>query len=166
MKSKYYCTMVAYTHDIREFHTLLPPRGRLMALDVGEKTIGVAMSDAERIIASPLRLIARSKLTRDLETLAELVATHQVAGFVIGYPVHMDGSEGARCQATRQFTRDLARQLPLPCLLQDERLSTVAVNRMMTEEADLSRARRAELVDKLAATYLLQGVLDSMIDDR
>jgi putative Holliday junction resolvase len=97
-----------------------------------------------RIIASPLRLLAGSKIPSDFATLAELVATDQVAGFVIGYPVHMDGSEGARCQATRQFTRDLARQLPLPCLLQDERLSTVAVNRMMTEEADLSRARRAD----------------------
>ena len=153
--------MHAHTHDTQEFFALLPAKGRLMALDVGTKTIGLALSDAERIIASPLTLIARSKLSKDLVTLAELVATHQVAGVVIGYPVNMDGSEGPRCQATRQFARDLCAHLPLPCLLADERLSTVAVSRMMTEEADLSRARRAELVDKLAATYLLQGVLDS-----
>ena len=153
--------MHAHTHDTQEFFALLPAKGRLMALDVGTKTIGLALSDAERIIASPLALIARSKLNKDLATLAELVATHQVAGLVVGYPVNMDGSEGPRCQATRQFARDLCAHLPLPCLLADERLSTVAVSRMMTEEADLSRARRAELVDKLAATYLLQGVLDS-----
>jgi putative Holliday junction resolvase len=154
--------MHAHTHDTHEFFALLPAKGRLMALDVGTKTIGLALSDAERIIASPLTLITRRKLTQDLEQLAGIIAEHKVVGIVIGYPVNMDGSEGPRCQATRQFTRDFGAKLALPILLADERLSTVVVNRMMTEEADLSRARRGELVDKLAATYLLQGVLDSL----
>jgi len=154
--------MPAYNRDIPSFLAVLPPSGRLIALDVGEKTIGLAMSDASRVVASPLKLIERSKFTTDVHTLSALCREFAAAGLVIGYPVNMDGTEGARCQSTRQFARDLALKIALPTLLWDERLSTVAVNRMMIDEADLSRKRRGELVDKLAATYLLQGVLDAL----
>lgn len=154
--------MSAFNRDIPSFLSALPESGRLIALDVGEKTIGLAMSDASRMVASPLKLIERSKFTKDIHELSALTREYQAAGLVIGYPVNMDGSEGARCQSTRQFARDTATRIALPTLLWDERLSTVAVNRMMVDEADLSRKRRGELVDKLAATYLLQGVLDAL----
>jgi putative Holliday junction resolvase len=154
--------MVAYNRDIPSFLALLPERGRLIALDVGEKTIGMAMCDDRRTVASPLKLIERSKLSKDVHTLSAMCREFAVAGLVIGYPLNMDGTEGPRCQATRQFARDVAEKIALPTLLWDERLSTVAVNRMMIDEADLSRQRRGELVDKLAATYLLQGVLDAL----
>lgn len=154
--------MPSYNRDIPAFYSTLPPRGRLLALDVGEKTIGLAMSDDERMVASPLKLIERSKLSKDMQTLSALAREYAVAGLVVGYPLNMDGTEGPRCQATRQFARDMAEKIALPTLLWDERLSTVAVNRMMIDEADLSRQRRGELVDKLAATYLLQGVLDAL----
>ncbi|MFZ4125297.1 MAG: Holliday junction resolvase RuvX [Rickettsiales bacterium] len=154
--------MSSYTHQIPEFFDALPPQGRLIALDVGEKTIGLAMSDASRMVASPLQLITRTKFSKDVALLATLIAEHAVSGIIIGYPVNMDGSEGPRCQSTRQFARDMATKVSLPTLLWDERLSTVAVNRMMIDEADLSRKRRGELVDKLAATYMLQGVLDAL----
>jgi putative Holliday junction resolvase len=143
------------------FKGLLPPSGRLLALDVGEKTIGLALSDAARMIASPLETIARGKFSRDVEALKALVAAHKVSGLVIGYPVNMDASLGPRTQSTRTFVSNLEKHIALPMLLWDERLSTLAVERVMLE-ADLSRQRRAQLVDKLAASYMLQGVLDHM----
>lgn len=144
--------------DIKEFKNLLPPAGRLLGLDLGSKTIGLAMSDERRQIASPLETITRGKFSKDAEALKKLIEKHQICALVIGYPLNMDGSEGPRCQSTRQFIRNL--QSPLPLLFWDERMSSMAVNRMMTDEADLSRQRRGELVDKLAASYILQGVLE------
>lgn len=137
----------------------LPREGRLLGLDVGETTIGLALSDASRMIASPLQTIERKKFARDLSLLQQVIATHHICGLVIGYPVNMDGSEGPRTQSMRTFASNITRQIKLPYLLWDERMSTMAVERVMLE-ADMSRARRAELVDKLAAAYMLQGVLD------
>jgi putative Holliday junction resolvase len=151
----------AYFPDIASFRVAIPETGRLMALDLGEKTIGLALSDALRIIATPWRILTRGKFARDAQTLADIARQEEIKGLVLGYPVNMDGSEGPRCQATRQFARSLLPYLALPLLLADERMSTMAVTRTMLE-ADLSRQRRKELVDKLAAAYILQGVLDGM----
>lgn len=148
-----------YTH-INELLAVLAPNQRLAGLDVGEKTIGIAISDAMHIIASPLLTIRRSKFNKDVETLRQLIKERNIGGFVIGYPINMNGTEGPRCQSIRQFAKNCTQALAIPMFLWDERLSSSAVERMMIE-ADLSRARRAELVDKLAASYILQGALDS-----
>ncbi|MDE3060810.1 MAG: Holliday junction resolvase RuvX [Pseudomonadota bacterium] len=144
-----------------EFTRALPPKGRLLGLDVGDKTIGLALSDDRRSIASPLLTIERSKFAKDMEALKKTIVVHAVAGLVIGYPINMDGSLGPRAQSTRSFVANLEKHVALPVLLWDERLSTMAVERVMLD-ADLSRQRRAELVDKLAAGYMLQGFLDSL----
>ncbi len=149
------------TSNIEDFIAQLPPQGRLLGLDTGETTIGLALSDAGRMIASPLLTIERTKFDKDMEALLASIAAHAVAGLVIGYPVNMDGSEGRRTQSTRTFASNLKKRIKLPILLWDERMSTMAVERVMLS-ADMSRARRAELVDKLAASYMLQGVLDRM----
>lgn len=143
-----------------ELLTRLPANHRLMGLDVGEKTIGMAVSDALLSIATPLDTIRRSKFTKDMEALRKVVQDRKIGGFVIGYPINMNGTEGPRCQSTRQFARSLYEKLALPVFLWDERMSSLAVERMMNE-AELSRNRKAELVDKLAASYILQGALDS-----
>lgn len=132
---------------------------RLMGLDVGEKTIGIAVSDTTFTIATPVETLRRGKFTADAERLKRLAAEHNVGGFVIGLPINMDGSEGPRCQSVRAFANNLLGKFDLPLGFWDERLSTAAVTRTMLE-ADLSRSRRAELVDKLAAAYILQGYLD------
>jgi len=147
--------------SIEAFKSALPDTGRLLGMDYGTKTIGLGLCDALRMLASPLETIEQTKFSKDIERIKVLVAEHQISGIVIGYPVNMDGSEGPRCQATRQFARNLLQHFSLPVLLWDERMSSVAVNRTMLE-ADLSRKRRSELVDKLAASYILQGVLDGM----
>ncbi|SDR51933.1 putative holliday junction resolvase [Rhizobiales bacterium GAS191] len=139
----------------------LPRHARLMGLDLGSKTIGLALSDVERSIASPLETIMRSKFTKDVGRLLELAARHGVAGLVIGLPRNMDGSEGPAAQSARSFARNLAPMTELLLAFWDERLSTAAVTRMLIE-ADRSRARRDELVDKLAASYILQGALDRL----
>ncbi len=149
------------TTDIQAFADGLPASGALIGLDLGTKTIGVAISDAGRRVASPLSVIRRKKFTVDIESLFELTATSQPAGIVLGLPLNMDGSEGPRAQATRAFARNLAGHTDLPILFWDERLSTAAVERTLIE-ADSSRARRAEVVDKVAAAYILQGALDRM----
>ncbi len=146
----------------KEFAAALPAGARLLCLDVGEKTIGLALSDTRRSVATPYETIARGKFTHDMETLRRIIKEQNVGGLVIGYPVNMDGSQGPRTQSTRTFAANLGKIIDLPMLLWDERMSTLAVNRMMEDEADLSRARRAELVDKLAASYMLQGLLDSL----
>jgi putative holliday junction resolvase len=133
---------------------------RLMGLDVGEKTIGMAVSDALLSIATPTDTIRRSKFTKDLEALEKMVKDRNIGGFVIGYPINMNGTEGPRCQSIRQFARNLHQKLGLPYYLWDERMSSQVVERMMTQ-GGLSRSRRAELVDKLAASYILQGALDT-----
>ncbi|MCY1642992.1 Holliday junction resolvase RuvX [Methylorubrum sp. SL192] len=134
---------------------------RLIGLDLGTKTIGIALSDVGRQIASPLETIRRVKFTPDVARIVSLCATHAVGGLVIGLPLNMDGSEGPRAQSSRSFARNLKPLLPLPVLFFDERLSTAAVTRTLIE-ADASRARRGELVDKLAAAYILQSCLDVM----
>jgi len=138
------------------------PRGkRVMGLDLGTKTIGLALSDGERRIASPLETIRRIKFKADAAALLALAEKYDVAAFVLGLPLNMDGTEGPRVQATRAFARNLATLTPLPIHYWDERLSTAAVTRTLLA-ADASRARRAELVDKMAAAYILQGILDLM----
>ncbi len=141
----------------------LPPlkNKRLMGLDVGEKTIGLALSDLSQTIASPLETIRRGKFSVDVQMLAKIITEKEVGALVIGWPLNMDGSEGPRCQSTRAFANNVEKTIALPVLLWDERLSTAAVTRLMLE-ADLSRERRAEVVDKMAAAYILQGALDAL----
>lgn len=139
----------------------IPPSGKILGLDLGTKTIGVAVSDAMRYAATPLETIKRTKFTQDAERLIALVRENQAVAIVLGLPLNMDGSEGPRVQSTRAFTRNLSQKIDLPIAFWDERLSTSAVTRMMIE-ADLRRDRRAEIVDKLAASYILQGLLDRL----
>ncbi|SDG78691.1 Holliday junction resolvase RuvX [Pelagibacterium luteolum] len=141
--------------------TDLHPSGKLMGLDLGTKTIGVAISDSLRMTASPIETIKRAKFTADAERLLALITHNNVTGIVIGLPLNMDGSEGPRAQSARAFVRNLKQKIDLPMVFWDERMSTMAVTRTMIE-ADLSRARRAEVVDKLAASYILQGALDRL----
>lgn len=138
-----------------------PERGALIGLDLGTKTIGVAASDVTRTIASPVETIARRKFMLDAARLLEIVADKRASLIVLGLPLNMDGSEGPRCQSTRAFARNLEKLTTLPITYWDERLSTAAVERMLIE-GDTSRARRAELIDKLAAVYILQSALDSL----
>jgi putative pre-16S rRNA nuclease len=147
--------------ELGDFAAALARGVRVMGLDVGSKTLGLALSDTTRSIASALVTLRRSRLTDDLRQLLELTARHGVGGFVVGLPLNLDGSSGPRVQATRAFVRNLAKATPLPVVYWDERLSTVAAERTLLE-ADLSRRRRAEVVDKVAATLILQGALDRM----
>jgi putative Holliday junction resolvase len=146
--------------DLPDLAAALPAKVPLVGLDLGTQTIGVAVSDTALMIASPLSLIRRSKFTKDVEVLFGLMAQRGAAGLVIGLPVNMDGSEGPRCQSARAFGRHLLRIRDLPIAYWDERLSTAAVNRVLIDEADSSRRRRADLVDALAAAWILQGALD------
>lgn len=139
----------------------LPPRARLMGLDLGTKTIGVATSDLTRQIATPIEVIARKKFTEDATRLLEIARRENIGLFVLGLPVNMDGSEGPRAQSTRAFARNLARLTDIPIVFWDERLSTAAVERMLIQ-ADASRAKRDQVIDKLAAAWLLQSALDSL----
>ncbi len=148
--------------ELTDLPAALPPRTPLAAVDVGEKTIGVAVSDLSWMIATPLELIRKVKFTQDAERLFALMKGRGAEGLVVGLPVNMDGSEGPRCQASRAFARNLLRLKDLPIAFWDERLSTAAVQRMLTGEADLTRARRADLVDKAAAAWILQGALDRL----
>jgi len=134
---------------------------RLLGLDLGTKTIGLALSDVSRTIATPLSTIIRKKFTQDAEMLLAIVAKHDVGALVLGLPVSMDGTEGPRCQSVRSFATNLLKIRDIPIALWDERWSTAAVTRTLLE-ADTSRARRAEVVDKLAAAYILQGAMDSL----
>ncbi len=137
---------------------------RLLGLDLGDKTIGLAISDRGLKVASPLETIRRTKFTKDAEALAALCKERGVGGLVLGLPVNMDGSEGPRCQSARQFAANLAELagFTLPIAFWDERLSTAAVERVLVGEADMSRKRRGQVVDKMAAAYILQGALDAL----
>ncbi len=146
---------------LEAFVAALPAGSRLLGLDLGTKTIGLALSDLGRTIATPLETIKRRKFSLDAETLLAIAGKHGVGGLVLGLPLNMDGSEGPRVQSTRAFVRNLAPLTNLPITYWDERLSTAAVTRTLIE-ADRSRARRGELVDKMAAAYILQGFLDRM----
>ena len=147
--------------DVVAFCAALPAQGALMGLDLGEKTIGLAVSDTRRNVASPLQTIKRRKFTLDAAALLEHARARNVVGLVLGLPLNMDGSEGPRCQSTRAFARNLAGLTDLPIGFWDERLSTVAAERALLE-ADTSRRRRAEVIDHVAAAYILQGFLDRL----
>lgn len=147
-------------HDtVEAFHAALPRFGALAGLDLGTQTIGVALSDPLRQVASPIRTIRRKKFTLDATALEEILAAREVTGIVLGLPLNMDGSEGPRCQSTRAFARNMAARIDLPIGFWDERLSTVAAERALLE-ADTSRKRRGEVIDHVAASYILQGALD------
>ena len=149
-------------HDLKELNERLMPNQRLLGLDVGSKTIGLALSDVTRTIASPYRTLRRSRFSHDANALREVAEREEVGGFVLGLPVSMDGSEGPRCQSVRQFAANLREVIDLPMAFWDERLSTAAVERMLIRESDMTRKRRAEVVDKAAAAYILQGALDAL----
>ncbi len=140
---------------------VLPPGGRLLGLDVGDKTVGIAISDSDFKVAAPVETIRRTKFAADAARLEQLIAERAVGGLVVGLPVNMDGSEGPRCQSVRQFAANLLKRIDLPIAFWDERLSTAAVTRAMLD-LDVSRARRARAVDKMAAAYILQGALDAL----
>lgn len=151
--------------SIPELAAAVPAAQRLLALDLGSKTIGIAIADAGRRIATPLETLQRGKAAADLAALQAIVVDRGVGGLVIGLPVNMDGSEGPRCQSARAMARNLHAASGLPYAFWDERMSTMAVTRTLLE-ADASRARRAEVVDKLAAAYILQGALDLLGAER
>ncbi len=150
--------------DFPDLKTHLTGEGRIMALDVGTKTVGIATSDVLRSLATPLTTLKRTKLAIDLAALGELASKNAIKALVVGLPLNMDGSEGPRCQSVRQFAANIERHGPpilaaLPIVLQDERLSTAAVTRGMIDDYDMSRARRAERVDAAAAAWILESAL-------
>lgn len=147
--------------DIAEFATALPETRALIGLDLGDKTIGVAVSDGFRVVATPLETIRRKKFGVDAARLLEIIEKRRIGGIILGLPLNMDGSEGPRCQSTRAFARNLKRLTDLPIGYWDERLSTVAAERALLE-ADTSRKRRGEVIDHVAAGFILQGALDRL----
>ncbi|WP_171234553.1 Holliday junction resolvase RuvX [Ruegeria sp. HKCCA6837] len=149
-------------HDaFEDFAAALQPMTALMGLDLGEKTIGVAVSDRMRGVASPLETVRRKKFTLDSARLIEIVTDREIGGILLGLPKNMDGSEGPRCQSTRAFARNLSRLTDLPIGFWDERLSTVAAEKALLE-ADTTRKRRGQVIDHVAAGYILQGALDRL----
>ena len=153
--------MTALILPLTEAAAHFPPRGALIGLDLGTKTIGVAVSDPDRKLAAGVTTIARRTFTADAKALLALATERAATGFVLGLPVNMDGSEGPRAQSTRAFARNIAKLTDLPIALWDERLSTAAVERGLIE-ADMSRKRRAEVIDQHAAAFILQGALDRL----
>jgi len=148
---------------LEELKPALAPGTRLLGLDLGSKTIGLAISDPGLQVASPIDTIRRTKFTQDAVILESIVAERKVGGLVIGLPINMDGSEGGRCQSTRQFAANMiARGFALPIAFWDERLSSAAVERFLIDEADMRRNKRAQVIDKMAAGYILQGALDRL----
>ncbi len=145
----------------RELKTRLAAGDRLLGLDVGTKTVGLALSDTTLTVASPYATLRRTRFTADAQALAEIIAREGVGGLIIGLPINMDGTEGRRCQSIRAFATNFLKTVDIPTAFWDERLSTAAVTRTLLE-ADASRRRRRQLVDKLAAAYILQGALDSL----
>lgn len=150
--------------SLPELKAKMPTRRALLGLDLGEKTIGVAVSDIGLSLASPLKLIVKSKFSADAKALQALMRDREAVGLVIGLPINMDGTEGARCQSVRAFARNWERLIDAetPIAFWDERWSSTAMNRFLIEEADISRTKRAEVIDKMAATYILQGALDRL----
>ena len=148
--------------SLSELIKFLPKKSRLLGLDVGRKTIGLAVSDSDMKIATTVVTILRTKFTKDVRNLDAIITERQVNGLVLGLPISMDGNEGPACQSVRQFAINLDNILEIGITFWDERLSTSAVERVLTKEADLSRNRRSEIIDKMAAAYILQGALDSL----
>ena len=148
---------------IEELRSVMRPGTRLLGLDLGSKTIGLAISDPAFMVASPIDTIRRTKFGKDAAQLEQLMASRDVGGLVLGLPINMDGSEGPRCQSTRQFATNLDQYgTEQPIAFWDERLSTAAVERVLIDEADMSRRKRASVIDKMAAAYILQGALDRL----
>jgi putative Holliday junction resolvase len=152
--------MICETLD--EFLETVPAGSRLIGLDVGSKTIGIAVSDSARAVATSIETIRRTKFSKDVVLLKDILAERDAGGIFIGLPVSMDGTEGPACQSVRQFAANLAEEIDLPISFWDERLSTSAIERFLVDEADMSRKRRGEVVDKMAAAYILQGALDAL----
>ncbi|MGA7457385.1 MAG: Holliday junction resolvase RuvX [Methyloceanibacter sp.] len=152
---------VAPLVPIEDLPPLLSREARLLGLDVGSKTIGMALSDVTRSVATPFQTVRRTKFTEDAKAIEAAIGEHDVGAVVIGLPLNLDGSEGPRAQSTRAFARNLATRIAVPILFWDERLSTAAVERHLIE-ADASRKRRAEVIDRMAAAYILQGALDRL----
>jgi len=150
--------------DLLDLSAACPPGTPWLGLDLGENTIGVAASDTSRMIASPLELIRKTKFTQDAQQLIKLMNGRNVSALVIGLPMNMDGTEGPRAQSCRAFARNLERLRPVNVAFWDERLSTSAVERFLIDELDLSRKRRAGVVDRTAAAWILQGALDRVRD--
>lgn len=148
--------------SLSELIKYLPKKSRLLGLDVGRKTIGLAVSDSDMKIATTVGTIRRSKFTKDVKNLDAIITERQVNGLVLGLPISMDGNEGPASQSVRQFAVNLDHILEIGITFWDERLSTSAVERLLIKEADLSRNRRSEIIDKMAAAYILQGALDSL----
>ncbi len=149
--------------ELEELPAMLKPGGRVLGLDLGSKTIGLAVSDPGLRVASPIDTIRRTKFTKDADTLDAVVAERGIGALVIGLPINMDGTEGRRCQSTRQFAANLmGRGFALPIAFWDERLSSAAVERFLIDEADMTRRKRALVIDKMAAAYILQGALDRL----
>ena len=148
--------------DLKSIKSHLHKDQCLLGLDLGSKTIGLAVSDPSLIIASPIETIKRTKFTADANALLRIHKERNIGGWILGLPVEMDGHEGARCQSTRQFAANFMEVSDLPIAFWDERLSTSAVNRFLIGEADMTRKRRGKVVDKMAAGYILQGALDSL----
>ena len=148
--------------DLTDLPAACPPDTPWIGLDLGENTIGVAVSDTSRMIASPLQLIRKTKFTQDAEQLIKLMNGRNVSALIIGLPLNMDGTEGPRAQSCRAFARNLERLRPVNVAFQDERLSTTAVERFLIDELDLTRKRRADVVDRTAAAWILQGALDRL----
>jgi putative holliday junction resolvase len=151
--------------ELPDFAAALPARAAILGIDPGEKRIGVAISDLTRLIASPLEIVARTKFAADADAIFKLFDARQCAALVIGLPLNMDGSSGPAAQSARAFARNLIAKRDVPLLMWDERLSTAAVTRTLIE-SDASRKRRGEVVDKVAASYMLQGALDAMQERR
>ncbi len=147
--------------DIPDFRAQLKANRAICGLDLGDKTIGIAISDLRRSIATPLYTVRRTKFTQDAAELLGVLAKHEVSGIILGLPLNMDGSPGPRVQSTQAFARNLEKLTPLPITFWDERLSTVAAERALIE-ADMSRMRRREVIDQVAAGYILQGALDRL----
>jgi len=149
------------TDDIAEFAQAVPPLSPLIGLDLGTKTIGIAISDTFLSVASPIDTIKRTKFTADAEAVIAYITSRNIGGLVLGLPRNMDGTEGPRCQATRAFARNFNSMRPIPITFWDERLSTVAAEKALLE-ADTTRKRRSEVIDHVAASYILQGTLDRL----
>ena len=139
-----------------------PKNGRWLGVDLGSKTLGLAITDPSLIIATPLKTLPRTKFSKDLPNLQKVITEHTVSSFIFGLPTNMNGEEGRRAQATRDFVSNLSIHITLPVVFWDERLSTAAVQRLMIDEANLSRKKRAGTVDKMAAAFILQGALDAL----
>lgn len=148
--------------ELADFANTIKQHDRLLGIDLGTKTIGLAISDVMRMVASPVETLAKGKFSKDVLKIKALIDKEEVGGIVLGLPVEMDGTQGKRAQATKAFASNLSREIDLPILLWDERLSTVAVERVLIGEADMTRKRRAEVVDRAAAAFILQGVLEAL----